>query len=275
MGPSEEETVSALVAVQLSEAVPPAVINAAIVVIGEGKFAVQETVTAAGHVITGAVLSTTVITLDTGASVLPHTSVAVQVSVNVPQPFVGSVVKVDTFEVPLIKHPPVKPLVNGIVPGEGIEPQFTVIGPGFANIGNAGGLTVITLDTGAIILPHASVAVHVSVTVPPHGPGVAVKVDGFDIPLIKHPPLKPLVNGIVLDAGTPPQATVMAAGAVIVGSVAGLTVITLDTGAIVLPHASVAVHVSVTVPPHAPGVAVNVDGFDVPLIKHPPDKPLL
>ena len=48
-----------------------------------------------------------------------------------------------------------------------------------------------------------------------------------------------------------------------------------DTDAIVLPHASVAVQVCVTVPPHAPGVAVNVDRFDSPLIRHPPVNPLL
>ena len=44
-------------------------------------------------------------------------------------------------------------------------------------VGNAAGLTVIVLDTDASVLPHASVAVHVSVTVP----------------LIKHVPLPPLV----------------------------------------------------------------------------------
>ena len=55
-----------------------------------------------------------------------------------------------------------------------------------------------------------------------------------------------------------------------VGNAAGRTVIVLDTGANGLKHASVAVHVSVTVPPQAPaGVcAENVDGLDVPLIKH-------
>src|SRR6185369_10462558 len=111
---------------------------------------------------------------------------------------------------------------------------------------------------------------HVSVIVPPHAPGVEVKVDGFDVPVIKHPPVNPFVNDIVVDAGTPPQSTVIAGGAVIVGSAAGLTVIILDTGANALPHSSVAVHVSVIVPPHAPGVDVNVDGFDIPLISHPP-----
>ena len=69
-------------------------------------------------------------------------------------------------------------------------------------------------------------------------------------------------------AGTAPHATVIAAGAVIVGSAAGATVIILDTAASGLPQASVAVHVSVTVPPQGPGAALNVDGLDVPVIKH-------
>ena len=42
-----------------------------------------------------------------------------------------------------------------------------------------------------IVLPQASVAVHVSVTAPPHGPGAAVCVD-VAVPLIKQDPLAPL-----------------------------------------------------------------------------------
>jgi hypothetical protein len=68
---------------------------------------------------------------------------------------------------------------------------------------------------------------------------------------------------------------VIVAGAVIVGNAAGETVIVLDTGANALPQVSVAVHVSVTVPPHAPGVAVNVDAFEVPLIRQPPAAPFV
>ena len=67
----------------------------------------------------------------------------------------------------------------------------------------------------------------------------------------------------------------MSAGAVIVGNAAGFTVIVLDTDANALPHGSVAVHVSVTVPPHAPGVAVNIDVLDVPVIKHGAVNPLV
>ena len=56
----------------------------------------------------------------------------------------------------------------------------------------------------------------------------------------------------MLAAGTPPHATVIGASAVIVGNAAALTVIILDTDASGLLHASVAVHVSITSPPHAP-----------------------
>jgi hypothetical protein len=73
------------------------------------------------------------------------------------------------------------------------------------------------------------------------------------------------------------QVTVMSDSAVIVGNAAGLTVIVLDTGASVLPQTSVAVHVSVTIPPQAPAgtCALNVDVLDTPLIRHPPLNPLL
>ena len=67
----------------------------------------------------------------------------------------------------------------------------------------------------------------------------------------------------------------MSAGAVMVGSAVGLTVIVLDTEAIVLPQGSVAVQVSVTVPPHPEGVALNIDALDVPVIRHDPLNPLV
>jgi hypothetical protein len=51
----------------------------------------------------------------------------------------------------------------------------------------------MVLVTGTSALPQASVAVHVSVIVPPQGPGVAEKVDVFEVPLIKQFPLSPLV----------------------------------------------------------------------------------
>ena len=67
----------------------------------------------------------------------------------------------------------------------------------------------------------------------------------------------------------------MPVGAVIVGKAAGVTVMVLVTGARALPQASVAVHVSVIVPPQAGGGAENVDGFEVPLIRHAPVKLLV
>ena len=76
-----------------------------------------------------------------------------------------------------------------------------------------------------------------------------------------------------LTAGTPPHATViLAGGEVNVGAAAGVTVMVLEA-VIVLPHASVAVHVSVTIPPQGPGAAVCVD-VALPLIKQDPLDPL-
>lgn len=105
-------------------------------------------------------------------------------------------------------------------------PQAMVTGAGAVIVGNDGGLIVIILETGANALPQASVAVHVSVTVPPQDPGSAEKVDAAEVPLIRHPPESPLVYGMVLEVGFVLQATEMSAGAVMVGIIAGLTVIT-------------------------------------------------
>ena len=74
---------------------------------------------------------------------------------------------------------------------------------------------------------------------------------------------------------TVPHATVMAAGAVIVGSAAGVTVIVLETGTSALPHASVALHVSVIVPPQGGGVAEKVELFELPVNWQLPVRPLL
>ena len=63
-----------------------------------------------------------------------------------------------------------------------------------------------------------------------------MNVDGFEVPVIRHPPVNPFVNVIVLGFGIAPQSTVIAGGAIIVGSAAGDTVIVLDTDASVLSH---------------------------------------
>ena len=55
-----------------------------------------------------------------------------------------------------------------------------------AKVGAGAGDTVMTLEA-VIVLPQASVAVHVSVTVPPQGPGAVVCVDVAE-PLIKQLP---------------------------------------------------------------------------------------
>ena len=71
-----------------------------------------------------------------------------------------------------------------------------------------------------------------------------------------------------------PAATVMLAGQLIVGPCKSLTVTECEQVA-VLPKASVAVQVSVTVPPQASGVAENVDRLEVPLISQLPLKPFV
>ena len=51
----------------------------------------------------------------------------------------------------------------------------------------------MVLVTGVSALPQASVAVQVSVIVPPHGPGAAEKVDVLEVPVIRQEPESPLV----------------------------------------------------------------------------------
>ena len=76
----------------------------------------------------------------------------------------------------------------------GIASQATVTSTGgVVNTAGGAGVTVIVLVTGASTLPQASVAVHVSVMVPPQGPGAAENVDVADAPVIRHDPLSPLV----------------------------------------------------------------------------------
>jgi hypothetical protein len=216
----------------------------------------------------------------TEANVLWHSSVAVQVSVTVPPQTPGVAVNVEAFDVPVIWQPSDRPLLNGMVLEAGMLPQATVIFESGVIVGNVAGLTVIVRVTGARILPHTSVAVQVSVAVPPQAPGIinnpeVHNVEGFEVPDILQLPSIPLLNGSVLGAGSPPQATVISTGAVIVGNVAGLTVMILLTEVNALWQASVAVQVSVTVPPQASGIVDNVEAFEVPDIWQLPSIPLL
>src|SRR5689334_19704944 len=102
----------------------------------------------------------------------------------------------------------------------------------------------MVLETGARVLPQISVAVQVSVTSPPQTPGVDVKVETFDVPLIRQSPLPLLLKLIVLDAGISPHATVIEPGATMVGNAAGSTEIVRDCVEVLL-KASVNVHDSV------------------------------
>jgi hypothetical protein len=228
----------------------------------------QATVVAAGAVIVGKAAGLTVIILD-WVIVLLQASVKVQLSVTGPPHTPGNALNVEVT-VPLIKQLPVPPLLyaSELVTA---PPQATVIGSTAANTGTAAGLTVMILDW-VIVLLQASVKIQLSVTGPPQAPGNALKVEVTE-PLIKQLPLPPLVydSELVIAA---PQDTVIGGAAANAGNGAGLTVIILDA-VISLSQLSKAVHVSVTGPPQAPGVAVNVDVLLVPLIKQSPLKPLL
>ena len=126
----------------------------------------------------------------------------------------------------------------------------------------------MVLVTGASTRPQASVAVQVSVIVPPQSPGVAEKVDVLEVPEIKHEPVSPLVYVSVEDVGATPQAIVMDGGALIVGSVAGVTVMVLDPVMVRL-QTSVKDHESVSVPPQPVTVPVLV-AVTVPEIRQVP-----
>jgi len=241
---------------------------------GRGKEP-HSTVMAAGAVMVGSVAAFTVIILETGASVLPQVSVAVHVSVTVPPQAPGIAEKVDGLDMPEMLHWPLNPLLKLIVLGINAVPQLTVIGDGAVIVGSTAGSTVMILVTGARALPQVSVADHISVTVPPQGPGSAVNIDGSEVPEIRQLPLNPLLKLRVLGEGMEPHSTVTGGSAVMVGMVAGFTVMVLETGVSTLPQASVAVQVSVIVPPQTPGIAVIEDTFEVPEIEHPPLNPLL
>ena len=72
--------------------------------------------------------------------------------------------------------------------------HVSVVGSvGKVSVAGGAAVTVMVLVTGERILPHASVAVHVSVIVPPQGPGAAEKVDVLEVPVIKQEPVSPLL----------------------------------------------------------------------------------
>jgi hypothetical protein len=166
--------------------------------------------------------------------------------------------------------------VNSTTGIEGMASHVTVISPGgVVNAAGGVGSTVRVRLTGCKTLPHASIAVQVSVTVPPHGPGTAEKVDGFEVPEIWHTPLSMFLKGKIEGMRIVPQAIVSSPGGIIAGRSAGSTVMVLETLARALPQASVAVQVSITVPPQADGIAVKVDGLETPDRRHAPFRPFV
>ena len=191
----------------------------------------------------------------------------VQVSVTLPPQAPGSVPRVDVAD-PLIKHAPLPPLVKVklcvVAP-----PQATVIVGAAANSACAAGCTTMVLVL-VIVLWQASVNVHVSVTFPPQAPGSVPNVDVAD-PEMRHAPLPPLVN-VSEDVVAPPQATVIVPAAANSACAAGCTTIVL-VRVMVCPQC-VVVHVSVTLPPHAPGSVPRLEVTD-PLTRHAPLPPLV
>src|SRR6188474_1548038 len=140
--------------------------------------------------------------------------------------------------------------------------------PAAAKVGAAAGCTTIVLVL-VMVCPH-TVAVHVSVTLPPHTPGSVPNVDVAD-PLNKQPPSRPLVY-VSEDVTAPPQATVIVPAAANVGVAAGDTTMVLVL-VMVCPQC-VVVHVSVTFPPQAPGIVPRLE-FTDPLTKQAPLPPLV
>src|SRR6187399_1712696 len=216
-------------------------------------------VAAAGIVVnTGAVLSSTVITCD-AVAVLPQASVAVNVLVTV-----YSLAHVPGVEASLVVMFTVPQASLAIaVPKDGVSGHSIVAAAGIVvNTGAVLSSTVITCDAVAV-LPQASVAVNVLVTVYSlaHVPGVeASLVVMFTVPQAS------LAIAVPKD-GVSGHSIVAAAGIVVnTGAVLSSTVITCDAVA-VLPQASVAVNVLVTVYSlaHVPGVEASlVVMFTVP-----------
>ena len=91
----------------------------------------------------------------------------------------------------MIRHDPLSPLVYVSVDGDGVAPHAIVIGPGAVITGSAAGVTVIVLDP-VIVRLHASVNVHVSVSVPPH-PVIVPVLTAVTLPDIRHDPLAALL----------------------------------------------------------------------------------
>jgi hypothetical protein len=213
-------------------------------------------VAAAGtEVNTGAVLSVTVITCE-AVAVLPQASVAVNVLVTIDSlaqvpGVVASVEVIDTV--------PHASVAVG-VPKVGVKGHSMVAAAGTeVNTGAVLSVTVITCEAVAV-LPQASVAVNVLVTIDSLAqvPGVVASVEVIDT--VPHASVAVGVPKV----GVKGHSMVAAAGTEVnTGAVLSVTVITCEAVA-VLPQASVAVNVLVTIDSLAqvPGVVASVEVID-------------
>jgi hypothetical protein len=71
-----------------------------------------------------------------------------------------------------------------------VKRHNTVVSAGAVIVGKAAGLIVIILETG-VKHDHNCLLQSSFITVPPHAFGVAEKVERFEVPLIKQPPVNP------------------------------------------------------------------------------------
>src|SRR5512133_2609175 len=205
----------------------------------------QLTVTAAGHVITGAVTSTTVMTW-LQVLALPQLSVAVHVRVMTTEHgvvlFVASAYVI-TGVASQLSVAVALPRANGVIGSS----QFTVTSAGQRITGAVTSTTVITW-LQVLALPQLSVAVHVRVMTTEHGfvlfVASAYVITGVASQLSVAVAL-PRANGVIGSS----QFTVTSAGQRITGAVTSTTVITW-LQVLALPQLSVAVHVRVMTTEH-------------------------
>jgi hypothetical protein len=198
------------------------------IVVGAGKVA-----------ITGAVISCTLIVCD-AVDAFPHASVAVHVRVTLYSPVQSpTVVTSAKVKVKALPHASVAVATANT----GVAGQFIVVAAGKAAItGAVISCTFIVCDA-VDAFPHASVAVHVLVTLysPAQSPAVVISAK-VKVKALPHAS----VAVATANTGVAGQFIVVGAGKVaITGAVISCTLIVCDA-VDAFPHASVAVHVRVT-----------------------------
>ncbi len=204
--------------------------------------------------ITGAVISCTLIVCE-AVEALPQASVAVHVLVTLYEPaqapLVVTLIKVKLRELPQASD--AVAIVN-----DGVAGQFIVDGAGSAAM--TGAVTSCTLIVCIAVdeLPHASVAVHVLVTLyePAQAPLVVTSTE-VSVKALPH------ASEAVATANTGSDGQLMvdvAGSAAMTGAVMSCTLMVCDW-VVELPQPSVAVHVLVTLyePAHAPLVVTSTD----------------